>query len=327
MFYPCKEFRFGNPDHYRQPRSDMGSSNTLICHTQDLGSESPSESDIQTQDVSGQTQRVRRGNALTADAKRKIKSAAYLLDKQFGKKCVAFITLTIPGLNEQALHQVASRFDEITRQFCQELTRLLERKHLSKEYLCVTEIQEKRWKNRGEVAPHLHIVCQGRRNPKGEWSIKPVEIRKVWEGILSNFLEYEIDCPAATRIESIKKSVTRYLGKYMSKGGQVLKEVIDAGLRDTLPPTWYRMANSLRKKVLDAIIHPSNEVKRYIMENAEELKKQGILNWYYPIYFDCSSYGYFYSDGSPVMKLVGCCGEFSSEEWMHSFSAMIASNH
>lgn len=344
MFFPCKEFRFSNPDLTEfkpfkldkakgKASKDMGLSNTLICHNEEetsliegslVSSSEEVTSSIEGSPAASASTRVRRGHPINAVAKRMIKSAAYLLEKQFTKDCLSFITITLPGLEEEDLQRCNRNFPELTRKFCQGLKRLLEKKGLCSEYVCVTEVQEKRWANRGEVALHLHILCQGRQGKSSGWSMTPAEIRTIWERVLSKYLGYELTCSAATRIERVKKSACNYLGKYMSKGGKVIKEVNLENRGSELPPSWYRMANSLRCRIKAAIIHPNADVKRYIIDYAEELKNQGVLAWYFPIYFDCSVFGYYDKNGNPVQKLVSFCGAFTTEEWMHSFSSLVS---
>lgn len=285
MFYPSLDF-------------SLGLSNPVICHKPP---ESPSE-------------RQRRGKAITPHSRRMVRSAAAELEENYQRPNLAFITLTLPALNPFDLAHANENFSELTRQFCQELGRSLGRCGLSTDYVTVTEVQEKRWLNRGEIALHAHILCQGRMSHKEKWRIRPETIRKIWERVLSNVLCRPMQCPAATRIERVRKSAKRYLGKYMSKGGKVIKQVIEAGLQDCLPPSWVRMSNALRKQILSNIIVPTTEAKELLIQHLEEYKGAGIIRWFYKHYIDIIQ-----PSGESYPFLVSISGEFASRESMSMF--------
>ncbi len=287
MFYPSLDF-------------SLGLSNPVICHK-------PPES---------APERKRKGKAITGHSKRVTRSACHILEERHGRQNLAFITLTLPALNYSDLAYVNRNFSEAMRQFCQELARELKRCGLSEDYVCITEIQEKRWLNRGEIALHAHILCQGRHSHKDQWKIRPETIRKIWERVLANVLCRPMECPAATRIERVRKSAKRYLGKYMSKGGKVLREVQQAGLEDCLPPSWVRMSNALRKEILASIVKPSQEAKDMLIEHLENYKGAGIIRWFYKHYVDLVQ-----PSGESFPLLVSVSGEFASDEVMKMFSS------
>lgn len=291
MFYPSLDF-------------SLGLSHTVICHNQKSGNIPPPPSE----------ERQRRGKSITPHSRRMVRSAAALLEEDFGRACLSFLTLTLPGLGAIDLAHANENFAELARQFCQQLSRSLARAGLSTDYVCVTEIQEKRWANRNELALHLHIVCQGRESYKSKWKLRPELIRNIWERVLKNVLAKPIECPAATRIERIKKSAKRYLGKYMSKGGKVLKDVVDSGLQDCLPPSWVRMSNDLRRRIIASIIKPSQEAKDLLIEHIENYKSAGVVRWFYKHYIDVVQ-----PSGESYPLLVAVCGEFASQYDMNMF--------
>jgi hypothetical protein len=243
-----------------------------------------------------------------------IRSGAAILEQAHGKENLSFITVTLPGLNFSDLNYANSNFSELARRFCEEISRQLKRHGLSTDYVCVTEIQEKRWSNRGEIALHMHLLCQGRTHYKQQWKIRPEAVRKIWERVLGNLLCRPMECPAATRIEAIRKSAKRYLGKYMSKGGKVLREVQQAGLEECLPPSWVRMSKELRNQVLAGIVKPSQEAKDMLIEHLENYKGAGIIRWFYKHYIDMVQ-----PSGESFPLLVSVSGEFASDEVMRMF--------
>jgi hypothetical protein len=113
-------------------------------------------------------------------------------------------------------------------------------------------------------------------------------------------------------IDVVYKDAARYLGKYLSKGGKVIDEIIEAGKRDELPSKWDRISDSLRSKVKQEIKHFTRDEKILIADNLETLREQGVLKWYYEVKVDFSKYEWFdkQKHGSPI-KIVSICGEIA----------------
>jgi hypothetical protein len=244
---------------------------------------------------------------ISGHGKRMVRSGCAVLEREFGRENLSFGTATLPSLSPEDCQLVTIAWPELARQFMQELKRLLVRRGLSPQVVYVTEIQSKRWKFRQELAPHLHWICQGRRDRRESWRILPGEIRAIWKRLIEGVaLGYEVDCSAATRIERIRKSAAGYLSKYMSKGGEILEEIKESGLGTILPTSWWGMSRELRARVKDEMVEPPKGVISYMLANRRELKESGLLSWYYEITVS-SSEGEF---------LVGMVGAFSSKEAM-----------
>jgi hypothetical protein len=125
----------------------------------------------------------------------------------------------------------------LTRQFIQEFSREIKRSGNKASWVGCTEIQEKRFKKHGEVAPHLHIVYHA-HNGDYQWFITADKIRAIWKRILENKIgewfeqDVEVDTKAAIDTKTVRKDAGAYLGKYLSKGGKVVKEMVDKGLAE-----------------------------------------------------------------------------------------------
>lgn len=230
------------------------------------------------------------------------------MQQKFGRSRLTFGTATLPSVTELELVELSNCWAELTRQFKQELTRLLYRRGLSTDWVDCTEIQELRWKRKAQLAPHLHWVCQGRRSHRDGWSIKPDEIRAIWERLISRFLGRQVDCKAATRIERVKKSAARYLSKYMSKGGKVLESIKAAGLGDVLPTAWYGMSAALTRLVKLKTIR-CDEASEFLLENYQALIDIGHLRWAYQVFVDMPQ-----PHGEVLKVLVGIVGEFTNTD-------------
>jgi len=214
----------------------------------------------------------RRGkNGITKYGRNMVESAATILEESIGKQNLSFITCTLPSLEPAELIELTNLWSELSRQFLQRLRRLMESKGLNPDnYVYCTEIQEKRYLNRGEIAPHFHILIQG-KFPNGHWLIHYDELAYEWEQSLSHFLGRPVDCSSATRIERIRKSAANYLGKYMSKGGPIIDLIKENGYADILPLSWWGASLCLKRQV-------KRRVKRIGSQFYESLEKLAELN-------------------------------------------------
>lgn len=259
MFYPASDFI-------------LGLSIPAISHNQDVTLPKPPDA------LNRGDRRRKCQNGITASQKRMLRSMLFLLSKKVVRKNLSFLTLTLPSLTKFELIEISNSWAEVMRQFLQELKRLLIRRGMSASIAGCTEIQDKRYKNRDEVAPHAHLVFQGRQTG-GTWAVTPKMVREIWQRILSRMLGREVNCIAATRIEPIKKCVVSYMSKYMSKGGKLLEDITKT-YGDILPTSWMHGTRDLRKLVIEEIIQPPPEVVDYLVKNLDALKKEGLVAWF-----------------------------------------------
>jgi hypothetical protein len=236
-------------------------------------------SDVVNSHKSSKKKAKRGSKGISSNAKRLVRSSLTLLEKQFGRGCLSFGTATLPPMETHELEKICLDWSNITRKFFQELTRLLDRRGLSQDFIQVTEIQEKRYLAWGQVCPHLHWIMQGRQNLRSHWLITPDEIRSLWERILTNCLGRPIDCKAATRIEKPKKFLAVELGKYMSKGGKLIKQIATSDKAHLLPSSYWGSSKALKKQVKAAIkIIVGDECEAFI-DSLESLKSDGLASY------------------------------------------------
>lgn len=143
-------------------------------------------------------------------------------------------------------------------------------------FIGVTEIQEKRWLETGEVALHLHAVFPGRHYGCA-WEYTPLDYKLVWNRVLQKVLnksENDAEWSATTNVQSVKRSAANYLGKYLSKGSTLVKAVIDAGHLSNVPCSWYICSKELRTLLLRSVKRFTEEladkVYRALIENSSE---------------------------------------------------------
>ena len=197
--------------------------------------------------------RLRAG--LTAYARRSLRSAAVLLERQFGRSCLTFGTLTLPRLPASFLgDRVTALWPKIVDSFLINFRRLLRKVSLPEQVLLVSELQIRRWNKTGEHAWHLHFLSPG-RSSKGAWRFSPSRLALLWGRVVSNALGINFDPShwvAAVRLEVPRKAVVRYLSKYLSKGVSPSGEE-DSGETPKLPSYW-SLSRELRRLVRESLI-------------------------------------------------------------------------
>jgi hypothetical protein len=75
---------------------------------------------------------------------------------------------------------------------------------------------------------------------------------------------------AATRIESIKKSASAYLGKYISKGEKCVAQLIADGYEEFLPSSWVTKSESMLSMFRDSVVIVVGENVRELMETMQD---------------------------------------------------------
>lgn len=155
--------------------------------------------------------------AMTRSMGRNIRSACYMLEHKYTKSLLSFLTLTLPSLSKSDLGIICDNWDTCVHNFFKWLRTKTEAHGFPLEYVYCTEVQSKRLHNRGEYAPHLHIVFRGREKKKSPWAISPKMARKAWGRILRSFVSEPFDDSALENLQVIRKSASRYLAKYLSK--------------------------------------------------------------------------------------------------------------
>lgn len=224
--------------------------------------------------------------------KRAVRNFCYLLERDHTRNNLSFLTATLPAfMSRDELLLICKHWSELVRQFVQELRRILRRRGYCEDMVYITEIQEDRYRDRGEVAPHLHLVMVGKKHrwQKG-YAIEKSEVRALWERLLSNFLGRPVTCAAATRVERPRKSLQAEFGSYLSKGGKIIKQIIDDGNGDFLPSAYWGGSRNLKimfkkeTKILTGLA-----AQRFV-DNLQDLKGLDLV-YFKPIMWFCAEIG------------------------------------
>lgn len=221
---------------------------------------------------------------ITSNGKRMVRSGSALLERKYGKERLGFFTATLPskkhGIDEIDLLYLAENWNLVVKRFFQEIVRELERQDAPTELITVTEIQEKRWKRHRQVAPHLHWVMVAKSGGRQwHWYLTTQWLSETWNRILANILEREVgSLGSAGSVDGkrIKKSATRYISKYMSKGGKLLGEIKEKSTPETLPSQWWASYGGLRVLIKKNIVNLTQDViKKY--QEAEKVGESWLL--------------------------------------------------
>lgn len=268
-------------------RSTLGSSNVLNSH---------------------KPRKARGRKGMSRYNKRLVVNSCILLERKYGKKHLSFVTLTLPPECESGSSEL---YIESKRQMLQWLQRRLAASLLPSEVIGCTELQGSRFANTGAFALHEHWVFVGRK-PYSSWGITPKALQSAWLRILSNVYQVGISeehSKAACRIESIVKSTSAYLGKYMGKSEAVAKRAIEAGLEHCLPSSWVTRSISMLKmfnlSIVRFNIEDSISISHAIIDNASTF-----CRWSRHLWLEMESgfnvwlgfVGYFNSDGFKLLK-------------------------
>jgi len=268
-------------------------------------------------------------NGITSAGRRKIRNACTALQRKYGRSRLTFATVTLPRMSKEEHEILHKNWATFIRYWQKEIKREAARNGMPNlQIVTVTEIQEKRLARYDELYLHLHSVWLGR--PKGSYryyidiptarrivlnilrgilaQAKPkmkyneaVQPRSSVEAVEENTCTTDSEYEVSVNLKGVKKSAARYLGKYMSKGGESLKVAKEKGLEKLLPKQWWNMTRKLSKVCEDAIQKLDCTYANFIMDNYQELIEKGILEYFYLIEIEVEG----------AMRKVGGVGKLS----------------
>ena len=186
---------------------------------------------------------------ITRSGARAVRNAAYLIQEEAGRAHLSFATVTVPPMpvdKLSVLHENWAKFVELYRLG---LRRALEKEGLSGEIVTVTEVQEKRYENTGIPVLHLHSVFVG-RHVCGSWVINPeLHDNLVRNACVAVVGEITVSFKSAANLQRVHSSASGYLGKYLTKGGAVIKKLAESKFAGWLPRQWWNCTRSLKQRV------------------------------------------------------------------------------
>jgi hypothetical protein len=189
---------------------------------------------------------------LTANGRRRLQQGCSLLEEQ--RSLLSFWTITLPdaAMAEVLERDLWPRFQQTIRH---RLHLALKRRGLPPLALAVAEIHPQRSGRMVQAMPHLHVLFRGRLSSREPWAFSPEQLDRM---ILSALKACGIIVEAvksAGNVQSIRKSVRRYLSKYVSKASHVFESaepVEGLGSPNGCPRQWWFMTRELLELVLEA---------------------------------------------------------------------------
>lgn len=227
------------------------------------------------------SQKKRRGlGGLTSRGKNLVREAAIELERQYGRRRLTFWTVTLPKLSHDDYRSVCEHWSEICKNLKEKLLYHLRQAGLPPHIVAVTEMQEKRWLRDGTPAWHLHLVFVG-RHLNGGWLLNPETADKLWSESVSLWCEKSATFQASGSLERVKKSVGRYLSKYLSKGSSVI-DAVEEKWPGCIPSSWYICTKSLRGWV-DISTRRGESIASWLYQLIQDSAKEIKALWAYCI--------------------------------------------
>lgn len=269
---PARGARWGAAGSLSAAVAALTSSNALNSHT-------------------AQSEPTQRGlKGITALGQQSLRSACYLLERDYGKEDLCFATLTVPALPKGARFLLAQNWSELVRQLLQWVSRKLMQSGRPTKIAGCTEIQSRRLEASGEAYLHLHLVWPAHSNSADRlWAVEWAEAREWWSRALVRFSCCELPHHPRVELAPVKKSAERYMGKYLSKGnGQCLKEFIADLGEESVPPAWWFMTADLRHQVKAETASGPNtgEILYAVVQQALNESDLGDFEWVRPVFLE-----------------------------------------
>jgi hypothetical protein len=223
---------------------------------------------------------------MTKRMARRIRNGVYLLEKEYGKDCLSFLTLTIPSLSPEGMEKITKNWDKMTNKFLQWLRDKAKASCYKMDYVYCTEIQSNRLKESREYAPHLHIVFRGKIRKRKSWIISCKSAREEWAKIIFACTRECFADSALENLQRIKHSAGRYLSKYLSKGSANIHGDDGDGASIRLSGHWAGMSRKISRDISKGIrrIHGCfrNGIKALdFMEYLPGLLGDGLVSFFY----------------------------------------------
>jgi hypothetical protein len=126
--------------------------------------------------------------------------------------------------------------------------RKLEQRGIEPLVLAVAELHPDRSRAAGQALPHLHVLFQGRPDGRSSWALHTAELDALIVVALEAAGVSVNSLPAAGNVQAIRKSVRRYLSKYVAKAprqGAASGDLSMLGDPRLCPRQWWFMSRPL----------------------------------------------------------------------------------
>lgn len=190
---------------------------------------------------------------MTSYMRRLIRGSATILESHVGKDSLAFLTVTVPELSHEQLSTCWYHWQDMVDELKQYLAYHAKKKGVEEFlYVYCTEIQPRRQRTTGRAYPHLHLVYTAKPGRKRPWIRTPKQVRRQWIRILCRYVGIAPRDFPCENLQRVRKSVARYLSKYLAKqysslpinngGGDYFVRGIQWGGVSRILLDWFRKA-------------------------------------------------------------------------------------
>lgn len=227
---------------------------------------------------------------ITSFGQQMLRSACYLLERDYGNADLCFATLTVPTLPQEGRVELARNWGILTNRLCQFLTRRLMKAGRPTKVVGCTEIQSARLANHAQAYLHVHAVWPSHSNAPGcLWAVHWNELRAWWKSALERYSGCRLPHEPRVELAPVRKSAERYMGKYLSKGsGESLQGFIDDLGVEAVPGQWWFITADLRSQVKRETAHgPNTGTLLYaVVSQALEEGDLGDFEWVRPVFLE-----------------------------------------
>lgn len=212
---------------------------------------------------------VRSGSrGITALGRRRVRNAAYMLTREAGKHRLTFSTVTLPELTCEEMTVIHMNWNKVVDRYRLLLSRHLRASGLTGEIVGVSEVQEKRYEESGFPVLHCHFVFVGMHRGGG-WVLSPSRHDYIWRKSIQSVLPLCVpNVASACQLKSVEKDAEGYLGKYMSKGGLAIANIVTNGYEWALPLQWWSCSRSIVRR-MESSMRYFNEGAQWLVSKAE----------------------------------------------------------
>lgn len=187
---------------------------------------------------------------ITGTGARMLRSAAYIMERDYGCSDVTMGTFTVPHLEKSERVALAQRWGSLTNRLVEYLRRELQEQGRPPVVAGCTEIQSARLESRNEGYLHLHVIWPAHSNVGRRWSVEANDLRAWWKSAIERIIGRELPCAPRVETALVESGVEHYIGKYLSKGGDDLLGLFVADLGfESVPGQWWFMSNYLKRKI------------------------------------------------------------------------------
>jgi len=152
---------------------------------------------------------------LTAKGKARLQQGSCLLEER--RACCGFWTIALPDVVLAGIRDLDT-WPAFQSSIRRRLARLLRQCGVTAQLVGVVEIHPKRSAEAGQALPHLHVLFRGKEHRWQQWALSPADLDLIVRWAIWDADVFYTGPLTGCQVEPVKKSVRRYMAKYITKG-------------------------------------------------------------------------------------------------------------